>query len=432
VILKNLFFAFCLFSATLFGQKVADCKYRFDTYLNFHGSLSSLVKFENNAITLLNSVGKKTLIIYAEEIPALAQFFENSTLKMQQDLIQKKGLTRYTSKQLDSLLGLGFVPKIPITAQVQKKLLGYKIALDPGHFGTNLQDAHVEQKYLYFPAKTGEKIDTVKLFESTLTFNTASILKAMLEEQGAEVFVTRQQANFTSFDCTYSDWLVLHKKRVLDSMRAKGSMPPQKYLTLSKANNYDFFWSFFRDFDLANRAMKINNFDPDVTLIIHYNVDEKNVPWTKCTPKNFTMAFIGGAFTADNLSKHDGKAHFMRLLLTDQLNRSQSLAQETVASFNKQLDIKIATQSDATYLKSSCLKTASPGVFCRNLALCRKINSPLVYGESLYQDNEKESFFLMQSDKDLYGIKTNERLQKVAQSYYDGLLAFLKSDSVIR
>ena len=59
--------------------------------------------------------------------------------------------------------------------------------------------------------------------------------------------------------------------------------------------------------------------------------------------------------------------------------------------------------------------------------LCRKINSVLVYGESLYKDNENESRLLMRSDKDLYGVKTNERVADVAKSYYNALVSYFTS-----
>jgi hypothetical protein len=58
--------------------------------------------------------------------------------------------------------------------------------------------------------------------------------------------------------------------------------------------------------------------------------------------------------------------------------------------------------------------------------LCRKINSPLVYGESLYQDNRAECKELMKCDVDVYGIKTNIRLQLVAKSYFDAVIDFFK------
>jgi N-acetylmuramoyl-L-alanine amidase len=192
-----------------------------------------------------------------------------------------------------------------------------------------------------------------------------------------------------------------------------------------KSNEHDFFWDFFRDHDLQNRANKANDFNPHLTIIIHFNVDEKNNPWTCTSKKNYTMAFIGGAFTASDLAKEESKIHFLRLLLTDQLNASQKLAGQTVVNFNKNLNVPIARAASAEYLQQSCLTTSSPGVYCRNLVLCRKINSPLVYGESLYQDNENECRELMKEDLEVYGVKTNKRIEQVAKSYYEAILNFV-------
>lgn len=419
----------CLFAFFSRAQTVQQCKKRFDTYLNFKGSLNSKVKFEKEVIYINSAQGKKEFAIYENEIKGLALFFENSTISEQQRLMSSKGLRRFTKRETDSILNLYTSAK-----KIQKQpgalpLSGYRIAIDPGHFSTNLVDAASEQKYLYFIKDSVKNSrDTVKLFESQLTYNTACILKNKLVEQGADVFVTRDRADYTSFNCTYQEWIKKHRKRSLDSLKSAGSLSPAKHAKLLKCNDYTLFWEFFRDYDLANRASKINAFSPHVTLIIHYNVDEKNAPWKKCTPKNYTMAFIGGGFTGDNLDKLDAKLHFIRLLLSDQLNRSEDLSAKTVANFNKQLNITIATANDADYLRDNCLSTSSPGVFCRNLALCRKINSPMVYGESLYQDNEKEAKLLMQSDLDIYGIKANQRVQQVAQSYYDAVIAYLKNN----
>lgn len=418
---------FCLLVLCSQAQTLQQCRQRFDTYLNFQGSLNSTVKFEKDALYLLSG-GKKDFAVYADEIGLLSDFFRYSTLKQQEQLVRAKGLKRLSRSQADSLARLVKQRDKKISGTPELPLMGYRIALDPGHFSTNLADAQSEQKYLYFvPDTVNHRTDTVKIFESLLTFNTAHILKNMLEEKGATVFVTRSQASFTSFNCTYPDWIRFHRKRTLDSLKQNGSLSAEKHRKLLNCNNYTLFWEFFRDYDLVNRANKINAFAPDITLIIHYNVDEKNAPWKQHTKKNFSMTFIGGAFTAENLGRTEGRLNFIRLLLTDQLNHSEDLSARTVANFNKLLEIPIARAVDAEYLKNNCLITASPGVFCRNLALCRKVNTPLVYGESLYQDNEKETGRLMRTDLDLYGIKANERLHKVAQSYYEAARQYFES-----
>ncbi len=404
-----------------------QCKQRFDTYLNFKGSLNNVVKFEDDAINLYNSNGTKEFAIYSNEIEMLAEFFEHTSFKQQEKLLKLKGIKKYSKRQKDSVwIYVDDRKKLP-KKRKGLPLQGYRVAIDPGHFGVNFEDAQIEQKYLYFVKDSiKQPNDSIKIFESDLTFNTALILQKMLEEQGVQVFLTRSQNNFTSFNCTYTDWISKNKQRVLDSLKKTDFISGEKYAKLIKLNNHKFFWEFFRDYDLANRAKKINIFNPHSTAIIHYNVDEKNDPWKKTTTKNLTMTFIGGAFTNENFEKPESKLHFLRLLLTKQLNQSEKLANQTVLNFNKNLGIEVASQLDADYLKDNCLLTESKGVYSRNLILCRIINSPLVYGEALYQDNDKECGELMKRDVEKYGIKTNARLINSATSYYQAVFHFLK------
>jgi len=305
-----------------------------------------------------------------------------------------------------------------------KPLAGIKVAIDAGHFGTNLKDAAAEQKFLKIVKENGQ--DSILIFESLLTFQTAYLCKQNLETMGAEVFLSRTQANYTSFNCSFDDWMKDHKKSTLDSLFLAATINKVKLNQLATCNAYKFFWDFFREFELANRAKKINDFHPDITLIIHYNVNEKNAPWKKTTDKNFTMTFMPGAFTKNDFDKPDSKANFLRLLLSNQLNQSEQLSSLTVNHFSKTLKIEKAQSSDATYLADNCLKTGSEGVFCRNLYLCRKINSVMVYGEALYQDNETEIEMLRKKDLNVNGIQTNTRVQEVAKCYFDAVMDYFK------
>lgn len=413
---------------TAFGnaQSIKQCKERFDNYLNFHGSLNNLVKFDDNQITIYNNKGLKEFVVHAGELEMLAEFFEHTSLKQQEELLKLKGTKKYSKRQRDSVwIYVDDRKKLP-KKRNGLPLQGCRVAIDPGHFAASMEDAQVEQKYLYF-AKDSLKnpSDTVKLFESKLTFNTAQLLQKMLEEQGVQVMITRAKDNLTSFNCTYNEWLINHQSRVLDSLKAAKVLSPEKYNKLINDDRYKFFWDFFRDYDLANRAKKINQFNPHATAIIHYNVDEKNEPWKKTSNKNFTMTFIGGAFTSENFEKAETRIHFLRLLLSNQLNHSEKIAANTVSHFNKLLGVEIAGQLDAQYLKDNCLFTGSKGVYSRNLILCRLINSPLVYGEALYQDCEKVCTELMKCDVEKYGIKSNDCLLKSATSYFLAIKQYL-------
>jgi hypothetical protein len=53
-------------------------------------------------------------------------------------------------------------------------------------------------------------------------------------------------------------------------------------------------------------------------------------------------------------------------------------------------------------------------------------NSVLVYGESLYQDNENEIQLLRKSDLSVNGILTNQRVKQVAKCYFDAVMDYYK------
>jgi len=68
-----------------------------------------------------------------------------------------------------------------------------------------------------------------------------------------------------------------------------------------------------------------------------------------------------------------------------------------------------------------CLPTEANGVYCRNLQLPRYIHSPIVYGETLYQDNFNECKLLStETDK-----TKNKRIQQVADAYFKGILNYV-------
>ncbi|HQQ93487.1 MAG TPA: N-acetylmuramoyl-L-alanine amidase [Bacteroidia bacterium] len=415
-----------LFRTFLPAQTIQDCRKRFEQNLNFHDGLSQRVRFENAAVHICSANGTPEISVYENELMAVSAFLTRSSFASQSIFWSKKGRKKLSQGSLDSLL------KLSARDQELHKIgnasfQALRVAIDPGHFSTNMKDAASEQKYLCFKVEQeGFPYDSVKLFESALTFNTAQLLKSMLEERGAEVMLSRDMPNHSSFGCSYGNWFMQHKTRVLDSLVHCGKLSASREKALLKLKPYNFFWEFFRDFDLQNRASKINAFSPDITLIIHYNVDEKNAPWTGFSKKDFTMAFIGGVFLPEHLGKSEMRLNFLRLLFSNQLDESARLSAHTVKAFHKNLGIPVATQGDAKYLHENCMPLPGTGVYSRNLLMCRQVNSVLVYGEALYQDNPQEAAALMRRDMIYKGIVTNDRLIRVARSYFEGLEAYLK------
>ncbi len=306
----------------------------------------------------------------------------------------------------------------------QQKLSGYKIAIDAGHTAGNIEMGEIEKKEVKFKRDSLNGLtDSISFAEGMLTFATAKLLKEKLEAEGAEVFMTRTFNGGSAFGVIFDDWLKTSYKNAIDSLSKIGEITAEKkkwYLS-SKCTKRDKFRLIFKDIELQKRGEIINRYHPDFTIIIHYNVDETNVGWTKPGNKDFNMTFVGGAFMKNDLSSIDKRFEFIRLLVSDDLEKSISLSSEVIKSFEKTLLVKTATATDAKYLRESCFPTSEKGVYCRNLQLTRFVHSPLVYGETLYQDNINECKLLNQeSDK-----TKNKRVQQVAEAYFEGILNYL-------
>lgn len=314
------------------------------------------------------------------------------------------------------------IPEQKTASNIQnntKSLKGLKIAIDPGHFAGDFETGKVEMKYLSFKKDPANQLpDSIRIAEGMLTYATAYLLKEKLEAEGAIVFLTRQKNGFTAFGKTFDQWIKEDLTKTADSLHRIGKLSDSMWKTIkdpktSKRNKF----LFFKDIELAKRAEIINKFNPDLTIIIHYNVDETNTNWEKPGQKNFNMTFVGGAFMGGDLSSPEKRFEFLRLLLSDNLDASITLSSSMIESFEKNLNVKTAQTQDAKYLHESCLYTGVKGVYCRNLQLTRYIHSPLVYGETLYQDNITECKLLNEEND-----KTkNKRVQQVAEAYYQGV-----------
>ena len=132
------------------------------------------------------------------------------------------------------------------------------------------------------------------------------------------------------------------------------------------------------------------------------------------------MCFVAGAFMKNDLSNKEKRFEFLRLLVSDDLEKSIALSSFFTKQFELELQVPIAKTGDAKYLLEGCLPTEAEGVYCRNLQLPRYIHSPVVYGETLYQDNINECKLLYEeTDK-----TKNKRIQQVAEAYFNGIMNF--------
>jgi N-acetylmuramoyl-L-alanine amidase len=305
-------------------------------------------------------------------------------------------------------------------------LEGIRIALDPGHTAGDMDCGKIEQKYLQIPKDSLHHIpQEFDLVEGHLTLGVALTLKKKLENAGAIVMLTHHKPDETACGTTFEEWKKTELNQILDSLvLCKKITAQQRLFYKTKADNRKIFRDIFRDIELQKRADLINAFHPDIAVIIHFNVDEKNTDWKKFTDKDFVMTFIGGGMLPSDLKRPEERIEFLRMATTDDLDKSEKLSGAVVKSFSSVLKVPIASRTQANYLRDNCLSTPTPGVYCRNLILTRIVHTPLVYGETLYQDNRDECRKLMLEDEEIDGVKTSARVREVGEAYYQGILTY--------
>jgi N-acetylmuramoyl-L-alanine amidase len=338
-------------------------------------------------------------------------------------LREGKNAAYFSSKKHGSIQSSLIKEDITSNYNHLKPLSGLKIAIDPGHMAGDFETGKLEMKSLNFKKDSINGLpDSIQIAEGMLTYATAILLKEKLEADGATVFLTRQKNGYTAFGKTFDDWLKDDYKNKVEELSKSGKLSTdKKKLMLSSNYTKRNKFLFFKDIELAQRANIINAFNPDFTVIIHFNVDETNTGWKAPGTKNYNMTFIGGAFMPGDLSSQEKRFEFLRMIATTDIEKSIQLSGSVTEKFESILKVKTAGPTDAKYLREGCLTTEKKGVYCRNLQLTRYIHGPLVYGETLYQDNINECKALnKESDK-----TKNERIKEVAEAYYLGIKDYL-------
>jgi len=203
-----------------------------------------------------------------------------------------------------------------------------------------------------------------------------------------------------------------------------------------KASKKEVFESYYRVLDIQERARKINLFKPDISLIIHYNAsefDSDKVNSAPITDFNYSVFFVPGGFTITELSSPTQEHDVFRLVSTNDLDRSIKLANYVSNEFEINFKVPSLTEQkaerwaqDIPWLNKYVSPTPNPFVLGRNLLLTRLIQGPLVYGEPFLQNNRYFITELNRKDLNVYGLKVSPLIQTAANSYYLGILRYLK------
>lgn len=375
--------------------------------------------------------------IYPEELAFTKELLKEMSAKRMVDLLNEKG-TQPWSEEIKSLAfspELSPRPEFSYADSLSLPLQGLRVAIDPGHMAGNMEIAELEGKYVKMKASKRTDFEPVAFFEANLTLSTAHLVRKELEGLGAEVFITRPRPGFSSMKLDYWTW----KEQKWDStLRAallnEEITEDQATYYRRKAPEDKIFNHFFVRQDLRKRTELINAFEPDLTLIIHYNVDAPN--WLnrndlgEFTPtnENYAMAFVPGAFMKGELEKEEDRVDFLRLLLNQEdLEASIRLSELFLKHSFELTGVSLVKESQGLgYLQNASILTRSPGVYARNLSLSRMIKGPLVYGESLCQDNASESLRLNKKNLLVEGVWVSDRVEEIAQAYISAVLDFAK------
>lgn len=316
----------------------------------------------------------------------------------------------------------------PYFDRTNQKLKGYKIAIDAGHTACNFEEAKTEAKFIEMDSVLiNGTYHSIKFYESELTYITSLLLKEKLEKEGAKVLLTREKLCGGADGINFSSWQKKEMQKDIDSLYKSREIRLKEKNDLLSKNNLRAKFKLYNNLDIRKRAEKINAFNPHATIIIHYNVDADNNPWNKPSDKNLNMVFIPGAFAKGELKKMENRFHFLRLLVCDDLDQSNQLANHTAVQFTEILKVPLAKQNECKYLDEYCI-SLKDGIFIRNLSLLRLIKGAVIYGETLYQDNKDEVILLSQKTKSYNGINYSPRIEDIVNAYYKSIVEYFEKN----
>ncbi len=342
-----------------------------------------------------------------------------------------------SKKILDFSLPLSIKSRFsPRDIKKYQSLNGLRIAIDPGHMGGNYWDGltgkftHDDQEHF--------------LSEGTLALQAALLLEARLKQYGAQVLLTRRTlgpvtnlkfdqidvgkwAQFKLKDQTLLPWFQnLISKFPVGEGLYNGFQADKSFQKLfSEDMRKDYFVSVS---DLGARAQIINEFQPQITLVIHFDTHEPPNDPTALSqvPYDFVKTYVAGAFEPQEFASRKSRRLFVRHMADpEHWRESIKLSRSIVQNLKTTLGIRAESVSAGTTV------LIEDGVMTRNLFLTREIyGTALSYVECLYY-NDPIEFSLLGAQDHTINIDDklfsySNRLVQVVDGLESGILAFVR------
>lgn len=405
-------------------------------YLAKDPTIKNSVVIDDSGIHIKNfSTNRTDLSVYWSEIPHVISLLENSPYY---EMVEK-----FKNKNTQSFKNISFSGPVEHYRNFPDSYDGLYVAIDPGHFGGTKDEAQMEGRIVKMKGEDLGISSDISFFESDLNYTTALMLKEYLVSKGAMVMITRPY-NAGALGMNFKTWLkdikgfqkdVIQSRNLGDISADYQTRLKTAYTDTTKIINRNELFGFYKFLDFKERANKINEFRPNITVAIHYNAAEGNKfygdRYLHPVTENYSMAFTPGAFMHGEVSKIDQKLDFIRLLLSPDLENSMQLADLVLDEHQKLLGVGRGNVLANDKMDKVTLPTPYDGVLCRNLVLTRMVRGTIVYGESLLQDNIEEALALSKKDIKVWDenfglIPTSKRCQEVSQAYATAIDRFLE------
>ena len=316
-----------------------------------------------------------------------------------------------------------------VHAGTSKPLSGLKVLIDPGHMGGEEWD----QRTGKFVSVNGRKVS-----EGDLNLWTALVTAKKLIALGATVQLTRDRVgtvspytleNFDSspflrgyFYKSIDDWMAPYLDKPVDELKRIIVSAPETRKAYTEIQRLQFY--IFGE-DLEARARQMDQFQPDITLVVHYDASKNDQLQNSVQSLE---AFIPGAFRANETGSRKSKALALKHLLeVRRWNQTVELADSVTDAMSKSLSIPRLNKPEAfTGFR------VRDGVYTRNLYLNQRLKSGLmVYLECLHYDHVNEHARLAVKDRSLkYNSETiayPSRIDTVAEGIESGILDYFRN-----
>ncbi|MGZ3696904.1 MAG: hypothetical protein ACXVCH_02325 [Bdellovibrionota bacterium] len=321
-----------------------------------------------------------------------------------------------------------------------QELRGLRVALDPGHMGGSVWD-HRTGKY----ASDGHGHI---VSEGLINLQVTLLLEQRLKALGADVMITHRELGpvselpYESYDL--KPWaLISLMESALDPWFTKllGTAPAGGELYSAFTHDRDFQRNFSESqrstyfilgADLQARVEKIDDFHPDIVLIIHFDTGDRSgtdQPTVALQGFNATKTFVTGGYEAGEFVSRRDRIGFARHFLSaSSWNSSLQLSRRVVASLHSHLGLPLENNGS-----SANTREVEPGIFARKLYIPARMTAPAAvsYAECLFYDNAEEFRRLLRADHsmEIGGVSTtySDRLIDVADGFKDAVVNFVRS-----